>query len=73
MSEHDNHGQSTASWTGTGVILLGGLLIALGAVWTMAWMWIAGSVIVVAGVVLWIAMEKAGKGSVPGQKDATRG
>lgn len=73
MAEHDNHGQSTASWTGTGIILLGCLLISLGVVWTVAWMWILGTVITIAGVVAWIALDKAGKGSVPGQKDATHG
>ncbi len=69
----DNHGQSTASWTGTGIILLGGLLISLGVVWVVSWMWIAGAVIAVIGVAAWIGMEKAGKGSPPGEKNATHG
>lgn len=73
MSEHDTHGKSTASWTGTGLILLGSLLIALGVVWVKAWLWIIGAILTVGGIVAWIALERTGKGSAPGQKDASRG
>lgn len=68
----DNHGQSTASWTGTILILVGSLLICLGMVWSMSWMWIAGIVVTVGGIVAWIALEKAGKGA-KGFKSASHG
>lgn len=75
MSASDNHGQSTAAWTGTGVILLGGLIISVGIVFVVPWMWIVGVIIGIAGIVAWVAMDKAskkGQGSMP-EKSATRG
>ena len=61
----ESHGQSKASWTGTGIILLGTLLVGLGIVFAETWLWVIGVVGIVAGVVAWIAMEKAGLGERP--------
>ncbi len=58
----ESHGHSTAAWTGTGVILLSSLLVCLGMIFVWPWLWILGAVGVVAGVVAWIALNKAGHG-----------
>lgn len=72
MSQSDNHGQSPASWTGTIIILVGCLLIAVGSVWVNSWMWILGGLITLAGIVAWIVMERAQKED-HSEHTATRG
>jgi len=60
MSGEVSHGNTPAAWTGTLIMLLGSLLVSLGVVFAQSWMWIAGAVLCVAGVVAWIGMNKAG-------------
>ena len=70
----DSHGQSKASWTGVGIILLGTLLICLGIVFGEALLWAPGIVVGLLGVAAWIGMEKAGYGERPaGENPGTGG
>lgn len=58
----ESHGSSTAAWTGVGILLLATALICLGVVFAMRLLWIPGIVLVLVGVVAWVALEKAGYG-----------
>ncbi|MBO3129527.1 HGxxPAAW family protein [Dermatophilus congolensis] len=54
------HGNTPAAWTGTVILLVASALISLGMVLGQSWMWIVGVVGVVAGVVVWAAMNRMG-------------
>lgn len=62
MSAPVSHGHTPAAWTGTLIILLGSLLVCVGIVLAMSFLWITGVVLIVAGVAAWIGMNKAGYG-----------
>lgn len=59
---HESHGHSTAAWTGVGIMLLGSLLISLGLVLSMPFLWILGVLVFAGGAIAWIVMSKAGYG-----------
>jgi len=48
-AQHEAHGQSLASWTAVGVIMLGALIMAIAVVVTVVWLFVVGAVIVLAG------------------------
>ena len=55
----DNHGQTSAAWTGTFVIISASVISTVGLVqnnWNMFW---AGIVLTVIGGIVWIVWEKA--------------
>lgn len=58
----ESHGNSTAAWTGVGILLLATAFICLGVILAMPLLWIPGIVLVLVGVVAWVALEKAGYG-----------
>lgn len=65
----ESHGNSTAAWTGVGILLFATALICLGIIFAMRLLWISGIVLLLVGVVAWIALEKAGYGQ-GGQRSA---
>jgi hypothetical protein len=50
-AQHGAHGQSVASWTAVGLIMLGSLIMAIAVVITTVWLFVVGAVVVVAGAV----------------------
>jgi hypothetical protein len=48
-AQHGAHGQSVASWTAVGLIMLGSLIMAIAVVVTSVWLFVVGAVVVVAG------------------------
>ncbi|MEP7160831.1 MAG: HGxxPAAW family protein [Dermatophilaceae bacterium] len=62
MSGNTSHGHTPAAWTGTLLILFGSLLVSVGIVIAASFLWIAGVVFVLAGIVAWIGMNRAGFG-----------
>ena len=48
-AQHGAHGQSAASWTAVGLIMLGSLIMAIAVVITTVWLFVVGAVVVVAG------------------------
>jgi hypothetical protein len=48
-AQHGAHGQSVASWTAVGLIMLGSLIMSIAVVITTVWLFVVGAVVVVAG------------------------
>jgi hypothetical protein len=49
--DHDAHGQSLASWTCVGVIMVGALIMGIGVVVATVWVFVVGVVVVVLGAI----------------------
>src|SRR5919199_807976 len=47
--DHDNHGQSVASWTAVGIVMVGALVMAIAVVIGSVWLFVVGAVIAVVG------------------------
>ena len=47
--DHDNHGQSLASWTAVGIVMVGALVMAIAVVIAAVWLFVVGAVIAVVG------------------------
>jgi hypothetical protein len=47
--DHDNHGQSVASWTAVGIVMVGALVMAIAVVIASTWLFVVGAVIAVLG------------------------
>lgn len=54
------HGNTPAAWTGVIVLLVGTALICLGMVLNITFMWVAGIVGVLLGVLAWAGMNRMG-------------
>jgi hypothetical protein len=48
-AQHDSHGQSVASWTAVGLIVLGSLIMAIAVVIATVWLFVVGVVVVILG------------------------
>ncbi|HOF64588.1 MAG TPA: HGxxPAAW family protein [Dermatophilaceae bacterium] len=60
--QHDNHGQSTAAWTGVAILLVASVLMAWAVVVASKPLFIAGVVVAVIGVVAGKVLAMAGFG-----------
>src|SRR4051812_50104997 len=60
--QHEDHGHSTAAWTGVGVILLGTAIAAVAVVIPRLLLGIIGAVVIVAGGVAGKVLSMAGYG-----------
>jgi hypothetical protein len=49
--DHDHHGRSTAAWTAVGIIMLGALIMSIAVVIDTVWVFVAGAVVVLVGVI----------------------
>lgn len=58
----EDHGHSTANWTGVGIFLVGSALICLGIVFAEMLLWAPGIVLLVVAVVAWRVLDKSGRG-----------
>lgn len=61
-AQHDAHGQSVASWTAVGIIVLGALIMAIAVVITTVWVFVVGAVVVVLGAVAGKVLSAMGFG-----------
>jgi hypothetical protein len=60
--QHEDHGHSTAAWTGVGIILLGTAIASVAVVIPSIVLGIIGAVVIIAGVVAGKVMSMAGFG-----------
>ena len=61
--QHEDHGHSTAAWTGVGIILLGTAIASVAVVIPNLVLGIVGAVVIVAGVVAGKLLSMAGYGN----------
>lgn len=61
----DNHGHSSAAWTGVALMLVAAVLGCYAAVFGPAWLLWAGLALFGVGALVWYAMARAGLGSDP--------
>ncbi|WP_344254139.1 HGxxPAAW family protein [Terrabacter carboxydivorans] len=61
--QHEDHGHSTAAWTGVGIILLGTAIASVAFIIPSVALAIVGAVIIVAGIVAGKLLSMAGYGS----------
>lgn len=61
--QHEDHGHSTAAWTGVGIILLGTAIASVAFVIPSVALAIVGAVVIVAGIVAGKLLSMAGYGS----------
>ena len=59
---HDSHGQSLASWTAVGMIMLGALIMCIAVVVTTPWLFVVGAVVAVGGAVAGKVLSAMGFG-----------
>ena len=57
-----NHGRTVAAWTTTWVVVLGGVVAALGVTFTLMWLFWVGMGVAVLGVVLGKVLQLLGHG-----------
>ena len=62
--DHDNHGQSTAAWTGVAILLVASAVMAWAVVVASKTLFIVGAVIAVIGVIAGKVLAMAGFGVV---------
>jgi hypothetical protein len=61
-AQHNAHGQSVASWTAVGIIVLGALIMAIAVVIATTWLFVVGAVVVVLGAVAGKVLSAMGFG-----------
>lgn len=61
-TEHDNHGQTPANWTGATLIMLASIVATLGVVLALPVVFWIGIGLVVVGLVAWKVMAGMGFG-----------
>jgi hypothetical protein len=61
--QHEDHGHSTAAWTGVGVILLGAAIAAVAVAIPSVLLGILGAVVMIGGVIAGKVLSMAGLGS----------
>jgi multisubunit Na+/H+ antiporter MnhG subunit len=61
--EHEDHGHSTAAWTGVGIILLGSAIASVAVLLPSLLLGIIGAVVIVAGAAAGKLLSMAGYGS----------
>lgn len=61
--QHEDHGHSTAAWTGVGIILLGTAIASVAVVIPSVILGIVGAVVIVAGIVAGKVLSMAGYGN----------
>jgi hypothetical protein len=61
--EHEDHGHSTAAWTGVGIILVGSVVVAVAVLLPSLLLGIIGTAIIIAGAGAGKVLSMAGYGS----------
>jgi hypothetical protein len=64
MSEHDdNHGHSVAAWTAVLILIVAAAVMSLAVLFPNVWLFVAGIVLAIVGVVAGKVLSMAGYGS----------
>ena len=64
MSEHDdNHGHSVAAWTAVLILIVAAAVMSLAVLFPNVWLFVAGVIVAVVGVVAGKVLSMAGYGS----------
>ncbi len=61
--DHENHGQSLASWTAVGIVMTGALVMCIAVVIASVWLFVVGAVIAVAGAISGKVLSAMGFGA----------
>ena len=61
--EHEDHGHSTAAWTGVGIILVGSAIASVAVLMSNLLLGIVGAIVIVAGAAAGKLLSMAGYGS----------
>jgi multisubunit Na+/H+ antiporter MnhG subunit len=70
MSEHDdNHGHSVAAWTAVIILIVAAAIMALAVLFPNVWLFVAGVVVAIVGVVAGKVLTMAGYGSAERDRD----
>ena len=64
-TEHDDHGSTPAAWTAVTIIMVAFLVGGLGILIAQPWVFWAGVVLAVVGVVVGKVMQMMGTGATP--------
>ena len=64
-AEHDDHGSTPAAWTAVTIIMVAFLVGGVGVLIAQPWVFWAGVVLVVVGVVVGKVMQMMGMGATP--------
>ena len=70
MSEHDdNHGHSVAAWTAVLILIVATAVMCLAVLFPNVWLFVAGVVLAIVGVVAGKVLSMAGYGSAERDRD----
>ena len=70
MSEHDdNHGHSVAAWTAVLILIVAAAVMSLAVLFPNVWLFVAGIVLAIVGVVAGKVLSMAGYGSAERDRD----
>ena len=70
MSEHDdNHGHSVAAWTAVLILIVATAVMCLAVLFPNVWLFVAGVVLAIVGVVAGKVLSMAGYGSAGRNRD----
>jgi hypothetical protein len=70
MSEHDdNHGHSVAAWTAVFILIAAAAVMALAVLFPNRWLFVAGVVIALVGVIAGKVLSMAGYGAAERDRD----
>ena len=70
MSEHDdNHGHSVAAWTAVLILIVAAAVMSLAVLFPNVWLFVAGVVLAIVGVVAGKVLSMAGYGSAERDRD----
>lgn len=64
-AEHDNHGSTPAAWTAVTIIMIAFVVGGVGILISQPWVFWAGVVLVVVGIVVGKVMQMMGMGATP--------
>lgn len=70
MSEHDdNHGHSVAAWTAVIILIVASAIMSLAVLFPNVWLFVAGVIVAIVGVVAGKVLSMAGYGSAERDRD----
>jgi hypothetical protein len=70
MSEHDdNHGHSVAAWTAVTILIVASAIMSLAVLFPNVWLFVAGVIVGVVGLVAGKVLSMAGYGSAERDRD----
>lgn len=68
----ENHGHSTAAWTGVAIVTFGALVASIAMLFPLPWLVIVGLVLMPVGGLVGLVMGRGEGESAPGEKQVVR-